>query len=214
MISPSQSPLPKQHTTKTRNKHPCFHRYSNPQFHKSTADGRLIKCYFHCSLTAQIGSRSPHFWGFYITVKHITLSTIPLDEGSARRRDLYMTAHTRYKKQTSMTTAGYIILLFYALLSSLRYMNFEFSLRAITSDGLWHVCMCLSFPSFLLRSTIFGKIFRIKSVFGFCLQILSEVFLLPERILGYIVINIIRFSCQISDIYIRFKQTWIMTSYD
>ena len=35
-----------------------------------------------------------------------------------------------------MTMAGYVTLLFYVLLSSLRDIQFEFSLGAITSDGL------------------------------------------------------------------------------
>jgi hypothetical protein len=56
--------------------------------------------------------------------------------------------------------------------------------------------------------------FWIKSVFGLFLQILSEVFLLPEKIQEYIIINILRFSRQVPDIYIRLKQTWIMMSYD
>jgi imidazolonepropionase-like amidohydrolase len=38
-------------------------------------------------------------WGFVITLifKHITFGRIPLDEGSARRRDLYLTTQALYK---------------------------------------------------------------------------------------------------------------------
>jgi hypothetical protein len=37
---------------------------------------------------------------------HTTVGTTPLDEGSARRRDLYLTTQTLYKKQTSMPPVG------------------------------------------------------------------------------------------------------------
>ena len=42
--------------------------------------------------------------GFTITLRHTTVGTTPLDEGPARRRDLYLTTHTR--NRTSMATAG------------------------------------------------------------------------------------------------------------
>jgi hypothetical protein len=34
----------------------------------------------------------PHCWGFTITLRHITVGRAPLEEWSARRRDLYLTA--------------------------------------------------------------------------------------------------------------------------
>jgi len=37
------------------------------------------------------GQRPPHYRGFTITVKHTTLGRTPMDELSARRRDLYLT---------------------------------------------------------------------------------------------------------------------------
>jgi len=46
--------------------------------------------------------------GFAITlIGHTTLDMIPLDEGSARRRDLYLTIHNTHKRQTSMFPAGF-----------------------------------------------------------------------------------------------------------
>jgi len=36
-----------------------------------------------------------------------TLSRIPLDEGSARRRDLYLTTHNIHKRKTSTPPAGF-----------------------------------------------------------------------------------------------------------
>jgi hypothetical protein len=55
---------------------------------------------------APSGARPPHR-GFTITLRHTTLGRTPLDEGSGRRRDLYLTAHNTYKRQTSMTQEGF-----------------------------------------------------------------------------------------------------------
>jgi hypothetical protein len=41
------------------------------------------------------------------TQTHTTFGMTPLDEGSARRRDLYMTTQTLYKRQTSMLPVGF-----------------------------------------------------------------------------------------------------------
>ena len=48
------------------------------------------------------------FRGFAITLTgHTTLSTIPLDERSARRREFYLTTHNSHKRQTSVPPAGF-----------------------------------------------------------------------------------------------------------
>jgi hypothetical protein len=39
--------------------------------------------------------------------RHTTVGRTPLDEGPARRRDLYLTTHNTYKRQTSMTPVGF-----------------------------------------------------------------------------------------------------------
>jgi hypothetical protein len=41
------------------------------------------------------------------TQTHATVGRAPLDEGSARRRDLYLTRQTLYKRQTSMPPVGF-----------------------------------------------------------------------------------------------------------
>jgi hypothetical protein len=41
------------------------------------------------------------------TFRHTTLGRTPLDEGSARRRDLYLTTHNTHKTQTSMPPVGF-----------------------------------------------------------------------------------------------------------
>ena len=45
--------------------------------------------------------------GFTITLRHTKFSATPLDERSARRRDLYLTTHNTHKKQTSMSSEGF-----------------------------------------------------------------------------------------------------------
>jgi hypothetical protein len=44
---------------------------------------------------------------FHDTQAHITVGRTPLDEGSARRRDLYVTTQTLYRRQTSMSPVGF-----------------------------------------------------------------------------------------------------------
>jgi hypothetical protein len=41
------------------------------------------------------------------SIIHTTLGRVPLDERSARRRDLYLTTHNTHKKETSMTPVGF-----------------------------------------------------------------------------------------------------------
>ena len=48
-----------------------------------------------------------HYRGFTIILRHTALGRTPLDEWSARRRDLYLTTHNTHKRQTSMPPAGF-----------------------------------------------------------------------------------------------------------
>jgi len=41
------------------------------------------------------------------TQRRITVGRTPLDEWSARRRDLYLTTHDNHNRQTSMSPAGF-----------------------------------------------------------------------------------------------------------
>ena len=61
--------------------------------------------YFFHNETAPSGP-SPHYGGFTITLRHTTISRTPLDEQSARRRDLCLTIHNTYKRLTSMAPTG------------------------------------------------------------------------------------------------------------
>jgi hypothetical protein len=66
--------------------------------------------FFFNGATTPSGAGPPHYRGFTITLRHNTLSRTPLDEWSARRRDLYLTTHNTHKVQTSMPSAGFFFL--------------------------------------------------------------------------------------------------------
>ena len=79
-------------------------RQSMPVIQLLTWTLRRIKClvsfnFFYNGATAPSGRGPPHYRGFTSTLRHTTLSVTPLDEWSARRRDLYLT-----KKQDSQQT--------------------------------------------------------------------------------------------------------------
>ena len=57
--------------------------------------------------TAPGGPGPPHFLGFTMTLSHTTLDRTPLDECSARRRDLNLTKYNTHKRQTFMPPAGF-----------------------------------------------------------------------------------------------------------
>ena len=52
-------------------------------------------------------TQSSHFWGFEITLRHSTFSRTPLNERSARRRDLYLTTHNTHTRQTIVPPVGF-----------------------------------------------------------------------------------------------------------
>ena len=64
---------------------------------------------FFCSGAAtQRGSWPPHSRGFLDhTQRRSTVGRTPLDEWSARRRDLYLTAHNTHNRQISMPPVGF-----------------------------------------------------------------------------------------------------------
>jgi len=58
--------------------------------------------------TAPSGPGPPHFTRFLDhTQRRTTVGRTPLDEWSARRRDLYLTTHNTHNRQTSMILAGF-----------------------------------------------------------------------------------------------------------
>ena len=68
-----------------------------------------LRAYFfflwRCALTRAMASS---FLGFLDhTQRRNTVARIPLDEWSARRRDLYLTTHNTHNRQTSIPSAGF-----------------------------------------------------------------------------------------------------------
>jgi len=61
---------------------------------------------FECDATAPSGP-GPHYRGFTITLRYCTLGRTPLDEWSARRRDLYPPTYNTDNRQTSMHPVGF-----------------------------------------------------------------------------------------------------------
>ena len=57
--------------------------------------------------TSPNGRGPPPYRGFMITLRHTTLARNPLDERSARHRDLYLTTHNTHKRQTSLSPVGF-----------------------------------------------------------------------------------------------------------
>jgi hypothetical protein len=74
-------------------------------------NGPVVSClprlFFYHATTAPSGQRPPHYRCFKITLRHITVGRTPLDEWSARRRDLYLTTHNTHKRPTTMPPAGF-----------------------------------------------------------------------------------------------------------
>jgi hypothetical protein len=66
-----------------------------------------VNVFFPHGATALSGPGPPRCRGFTITLRHTTLGRTPLDECSARRRDLYLTTHNTHKGQTSMPLAEF-----------------------------------------------------------------------------------------------------------
>jgi hypothetical protein len=62
-----------------------------------------IRIFFSYGSTAPWGPRPPHFSRFHhhTLFRHTTFGRTPLDEGPARRRDLYLTTHNTHNRQTS-----------------------------------------------------------------------------------------------------------------
>ena len=57
--------------------------------------------------TALNWPRPPQSRGFTITLRHTILGRTPLDEGSARRRELYLTIHNTHNRQPSTHPVGF-----------------------------------------------------------------------------------------------------------
>jgi hypothetical protein len=71
------------------------HKVTENVLHKALLEETLS--YFFQSLYSPSGPGPPHYCGFTITLRHTTLGRAPLDEGSARHRDLYLTSYNIHR---------------------------------------------------------------------------------------------------------------------
>jgi hypothetical protein len=62
---------------------------------------------FSHGATALSGSGPSRYRGFTSILRHTTHDRTPLDERSARRRNLYLTTYNTHKRQTSMLPARF-----------------------------------------------------------------------------------------------------------
>ena len=67
----------------------------------------ILPLFFYHGATAPSEPGSPHCRGFMITLRRTTFGRSPLDEWSARRRDLYLTTNNTHKRQTTMPPRGF-----------------------------------------------------------------------------------------------------------
>ena len=86
------------------------------------------------------------------------------------------------------------------------------SVALVIQHAMRHIVICGCsalrhfFPHYLTNGTIFGKqLLKIKCVFWFCLQLLSETFLILRRNKRDIAINVHMASCKVSVILVRFS---------
>ena len=53
--------------------------------------------FISCDAKAILGPKPPHYWSFWIKHRCTKICRTPLDEGSARRRDFYLTTHNTHE---------------------------------------------------------------------------------------------------------------------
>jgi len=63
--------------------------------------------FFFCGTSTQFWVMVSSYGALQSFIGHTTLGTTPLDEYSARRRDLYLTIHNTHNRQTFMPSAGF-----------------------------------------------------------------------------------------------------------
>jgi hypothetical protein len=74
--------------------------------HKILTDETTRNKFSFHDVTAPSGLGTTHYRGFTTTFRHTTIGMTPLDEWSARRRDLYLKTHNTHHRQISMSRRG------------------------------------------------------------------------------------------------------------
>jgi len=136
--------------------------------------------------TARNGPGPPHYRGFTITLRHITLGTIPLAELSARRRDLHLTTHNTHKRQASIPLAR-----FEPTIPASEWSQTYALDRAVTGIGMNNTRLHNSFFLFIIFRPALGFL-RCKN-----LSLLHPDWL--EEILSFLSVDNIPFSLSVVD---------------
>jgi hypothetical protein len=80
-----------------------FHsKHNSARYHRCTQVFNVCN-----SVTAPSEPGPTHYLSFTIILRHITHGRTPMDEWSARRRDVYLATHNIHKRQTSMKQTGF-----------------------------------------------------------------------------------------------------------
>jgi hypothetical protein len=82
--------------------------YTDSNRKSTICTGVFLFSFFLPWRTSLNGPRLPHCRGFIITLRHTTLGRTPLDELTARRRDLYFTTHNTRNRQAGIHVPGWI----------------------------------------------------------------------------------------------------------
>ena len=67
----------------------------------------ILNSFYHLFHDVTAPSGPPHCRVFTITLRHTTIFMTPLEQWSARRRDLYLTIDNTHKRKTSMPLKGF-----------------------------------------------------------------------------------------------------------
>ena len=77
------------------------------QLNRCLCNTGIFFCFIVFDATAPQWARASSFTRFLDHTRRTTVGRTPLDEWSARRRDLYLTTHNTHNIQTSMPPAGF-----------------------------------------------------------------------------------------------------------
>ena len=103
-----------------------------------TLQVHCLSC-FSKESTVQSGPGPPYYRRFTIALRHTTLDRASLDEGSVRRRDLYLTTNNTHKRQASMSPAG----LEPAIQTSDRPQTYAFMFRRMSAIFMQSMHQCI-----------------------------------------------------------------------
>jgi hypothetical protein len=116
------------------------------------------------------------------------------------------TYNVTYRRVGLTTVAVEKYCIFWVRVCSHNYPSCNFSCSVLYRH-LWPVWLYHIFPHYLTNGTIFGgkeKLFNLKCVFWFSLQLCLNIFFILRSIKRYIIINVHKSSCKVPVILVTF----------